>query len=322
MDLVDRVYGRERIDEPCLIDLINSDSIQRLKGVSQFGFPEEYYHKKCFSRYEHSVGVLVLLRKLGSCIEEQIAGLLHDVSHTAFSHVVDWVLGDPEKEDYQDKNHLFFMSNSDVPEILHKYGFDYREISNIENFSLLERESPHLCVDRVDYSVREISQEDLLLAREIVSDLTCIDNQLVFKTKGIALSFARKYLTLQREHWAGQQARARYHILSNILKDALHKEIISFEDLNRTDNYVIKLLRESGEDSILERLDLLKKGFNIIESGEGLFLPKKFRFVDPEVLLGQEVVPLTEISLEYKSLLEEERRNSSFFKKIKIIGLE
>ena len=85
MKIEDRVYGEEEIREKVLVDLINCKSIQRLKGLAQFGLPDEYYHRNGFSRYEHSLGVLIFLRKFGTDLNEQIAGLLHDVSHTAFS---------------------------------------------------------------------------------------------------------------------------------------------------------------------------------------------------------------------------------------------
>ncbi len=35
---------------------------------------------------------MMLVNRLGGSLEEQIAALLHDVSHTAFSHVIDYVL--------------------------------------------------------------------------------------------------------------------------------------------------------------------------------------------------------------------------------------
>src|SRR3989344_1720304 len=109
MKIRDKIYGSENVKEQVLIDLINSDPVQRLKGIAQFGIPDEYSHKKGFSRYEHSIGVLILLRKLKADLVEQSAGILHDISHTAFSHVVDGVAGDPTKEDYQDKRHKEFI---------------------------------------------------------------------------------------------------------------------------------------------------------------------------------------------------------------------
>ena len=138
MKIKDLVYGLEEITETVLIELIESAPIQRLKEIAQLGLPDEYHYRGGFSRYEHSVGVMILLRRLGANLEEQIAGLLHDVSHTAFSHVVDWVIGDPEKEDYQDENHLKMIKNPVLPSILEKFGFDYEIIANHKNFSLLE----------------------------------------------------------------------------------------------------------------------------------------------------------------------------------------
>lgn len=162
MKINDCVYGNENIEESVLVDLIKSKPVQRLKGLSQYGVPDEYYHKKSYSRYDHSIGVLILLRKLRADLEEQIAGLLHDVSHFSFSHVIDWVIGDPTEENCQDNNHLKFIKNSEVRNILDNYGYDYNKISNIQNFHLLEREIPSLCADRIDYCLRELQKDGYL----------------------------------------------------------------------------------------------------------------------------------------------------------------
>lgn len=37
---------------------------------------------------------MLLNRQLDASMEEQIVALLHDVSHTAFSHVIDYVFDD------------------------------------------------------------------------------------------------------------------------------------------------------------------------------------------------------------------------------------
>ena len=110
MEIKDDIYISHRIEDKSLVSLINSSSVQRLKDISQLGIPDEYSHRKGFSRYEHSLGVLILLKNLGASLEEQVAGLLHDVSHTPFSHVMDWVIGDPSKEDYQDNIHKLYQS--------------------------------------------------------------------------------------------------------------------------------------------------------------------------------------------------------------------
>ena len=115
MEIRDVIYGTFEIEEQVLVDLINSKPVQRLKTIEQQGLPEEYDIFPGYKRYEHSVGVMLLLKKLKASIEEQITGLLHDVSHTAFSHVVDWVMGDRVKEDFQDKVHQDIISNSEIP---------------------------------------------------------------------------------------------------------------------------------------------------------------------------------------------------------------
>jgi len=305
MKLEDPVYGVENINEDVLKDLINSESTQRLKQIHQYGMPDEYYHKKNFSRYEHSVGVFILLKRLNASLEEQIAGLLHDTSHLAFSHVADWVFGDPIKEDLQDNYHSEFIKNSDIPTILGKYNFDYKEISNHKNFSLLEREIPSLCADRIDYSLRELKKEGFDTS-DFVLNLMNKNGQIVFKNQRIAYKFAKEFLRLQNEHWNGIEARMRYFILSKILRKAVDNNIIYQEDFYKTDSEIIEKLKKSSDSYIIDNLDLLRNGFFIEEAGEGVNLPgKKFRYIDPEILFNGVIKRLSEVSCSFSSLLKE-----------------
>ncbi len=322
MLIKDNVYGDEEINEAVLIELINSEALQRLKGVSQQGLPQDYYHRIVFSRFDHSIGALILLRRLGADIEEQIAGLLHDISHTAFSHIVDWVLGDPTKEDYQDNNHINIFESSNIPKILEKYGFDYRKIADIESYLLLEKPAPSLCVDRFDYTIRELKDlGENEIVNLCVNNLMNIDDQMVFKTKESAEMFANAYLKLQKEHWAGNEARARYSILADALKMAIDGNLITEEDLMKTDQFIMNILENSNHYQILEKVNMLKNGFKIEESDEGIELKKKFRYIDPEVLVGETISNLTEHSLDYKNLLEKEKTNKDSFVKISISKL-
>lgn len=325
MIIADSIYGEEKIEEPVLTDLINSKAIQRLKNISQQGLPREYYHLPVFSRYEHSVGVLILLKRLNACLEEQIAGLLHDTSHTAFSHVIDWVIGDPNKEDYQDQTHSKFIENSDIKGILESYKIDFKEVSDVKNFSLLEREIPHLCVDRFDYAIREIK----LWANPSAVNL-CVGNIenknrcLVFSSQEAAEVFAVGYMRCQKEHWAGDEAKARYHILAEILRKAIRSKIISIDDMQKTDMEVIRILENSKEKDILDGLNLLKKGFLIekTDTEDFIELHKKFRYIDPEVLVDGKIRKLSDVSSGYRNLLKKKIENSKVVIKIKIKGLK
>jgi len=319
MIIKDKVYGKERIHERILLDLLSSKSLERLKGISQFGMPDEYYHRKNFSRYEHSIGVFVLLRKLGADLEEQVAGLLHDVSHTAFSHVIDWVIGDPTKEDYQDSIHQKIIRDSDIPKILTNHGLNYKSISNLEKFSLLEREPPHLCADRIDYTLRELEMErGKIFTQNLFCDLKNIDGQIVFMHKNTAKIFATEYIRLQKEHWGGDQARARFYVLSNVLTKALNSKILSTEDFKKTDYEVLNKLNSSRNKEILKDLNLLKRELDVQESKNGIELKNKFRHIDPEIFLNESIIKLSEISKEYKRILDFEMNNSQNFKKVEI----
>jgi hypothetical protein len=320
MKINDKVYGIERVDENILVELIKSDSLKRLKDISQLGMPDKYLNVKGFSRYEHSVGVMILLKRLGAKLEEQVAGLLHDVSHTPFSHVIDWVIGDPTKEDYQDKIHEEFLKKSEIPSILRKRGFDLNFISNYHNFGLLEKDAPSLCADRIDYALREIvRKKGGNLVKRISDDLTVKENQIVFKNEDFAKIFGEEYMALQVKQWSGDEMGGRYYILSEILKKAFKENLIDMNHLKGTEKPLLKILWESRNEFILYNLNMLKKGFKIIPDGNGIELKQKFRYIDPEVLMNGKYSPLSKISKDYFNLIELEKERSKEINKIKII---
>lgn len=323
MRINDNVYGEEEIREQVLIDLINSKAIQRLKGISQYGLPEEYYHLPCFSRFDHSIGVMILLRRLNASLEEQIAGLLHDVSHTAFSHTIDWVFDNSMKEDFQDKNLLGFIEGPEIKEILEKHGFIPKKIADIEKFFLLERPAPNLCADRVDYTLREIvllhNKKD---ANFILKSLINFNMNIVFTSLEASKLFTKYYVGFEKNHWNGDESKMQWHILANILKKALSNKIISLNDFEKDDSYIINILLRSNDDEILEKLKILKNGFKIEYVEEGIIIRKKFRWVDPFILINNSLVKLSDIFEDYKKIIEEEKLFSENPKKVKIIENE
>lgn len=304
MVIRDRVYGKVTIESSLIGKLIKSAPLRRLKGIAQYGVPDRFYHLKGYSRFEHSLGVMILLQILSASEEEQIAGLLHDISHTAFSHVVDWVIGSGHIENFQDDKHQDFIKSSEIGEILKRYNLDPERISDLRNFKLLDSELPELCADRIDYALREFS---LKTARICLKSLTAKDGKIVFKNKAAARLFARNFLRKQMDHWGGFEAASRYRIFADLLKIALEKKVLNFTDFWQDDKFIVKKLLNSKDRTIINKLSILRnknlKGFPL----SGTIVHKKFRFVDPEFIYKDKLVRLSLADPKFKKELEDAR---------------
>ncbi len=313
--IVDRIYGTFEIADSVLLELINSAPVQRLKGVSQHGYPAEtktpFPH---YARYEHSVGVMLLLRMLGASLDEQIAGLLHDVSHTAFSHIIDWLFGDPSKEDYQDSTLKACIQDSGLDKIITKYGFDAEAISEMEHsgkFALLEREAPDLCADRLDYALRD---SYCFLGADVngcLRDIAVHNGEIIFKSRASAKTFGNWYMKCQKEFWASDEAKLRYHLIAEALRLAISKHMLDKGDLYQDEGAIIALLRKSKDAEVLEKLEVGLGELRFVVSDKGpIELKRKLRYVDPKFLSKGKLTKLSEVDAEYKVLIEEEKKRS------------
>lgn len=304
MNIKSTIYGAINITEPVILELLESPSILRLKNVSQFGVPDKYYHLKGFSRWEHSVGVMTLLRKLGADIEEQVAGLLHDVSTTAFSHVADWIFNDKERsnnEDYHDSIHEEFIKNTEIPNILEKYGFDAEKLIDNKNFSLLERDIPDLCADRIDYSLREFKHWfNPKIVDSCINSLKIFNNEIIFNDSKIAYIFANNFLTLQIKHWSGYESMMRYYLFSRVIKRALNVGLITKQDFHNDEDEILNKLENTLDTEIQDILKLLlNKNLKKLSNQSENKIIKKFRFVDPKVLINGEIKRLSQINQKF-----------------------
>lgn len=86
-----------------IASLVDARELQRLRFVRQLGLASLVYHGAEHSRFQHSLGVAHMARRiahrLGSALDEDqrievvAAALLHDVGHGPFSHVMERVFG-------------------------------------------------------------------------------------------------------------------------------------------------------------------------------------------------------------------------------------
>ena len=315
----DIVYGSVDVDEPVIKELSESKAMQRIKGICNQGVPKKYIadFERDYSRFDHCVGVMLVLRKVGASLEEQVAGLLHDVSHTAFSHLVDYVIGKGTNEDYQDSIHSrFFGNGTELYEILKSNGMDPEMISEPKNFGLLEREQPCLCADRFDNTAREWAEsEGTDKAKAFVESLVSQDGYLAFKSIDTAKNFA-----IMHERWVpeipgnkyGHDMSIRWYIFGSAIKIAMKNGMASKEDFGLTDAEFLEKLENTGIEQVDFLLSYLAshKGelqYEIAEKDPKVLLHYKFRYLDPFFVKDGKLVRVSEADGSFAERIERNR---------------
>lgn len=300
MLIQDSIYGQFEISDPVALALIATPTFQRLHQISQFGLPDELYHLKGYSRFEHSLGVYHLLSLFGASQVEQLSGLLHDVSHTAFSHLVDWVVGNPATESYQDDRHLSVLQLPDISSVLHSYGFSAIQMADYTKFGLLEQDLPLLCADRLDYALRESNPQ---LAQLVLADLQPFDGKLLFTSPQIAKQFALHFMSRQENHWSGYEAVTRYVVFAELLQQALKDGVIVMADFSQTDQWVLEKIRKVKSLYYTKVLSELTKNnlSHLPKSKQST--TKKLRYVDPLVMTQSGTLQLSGIDDEFATHL-------------------
>ena len=322
MKINDKIYGLVEIKDKVLIELINSKPIQRLKGIKQAGITGHIVKDRDYTRYDHSVGVMILLRKKQASLEEQIGGLLHDVSHTAFSHVVDFVYKTKE-HNYHELFYEKIIRNSEIPSILKKHGFNLNRLSNENNFHLLEREIPDLCADRIDYALRDLNGFYTNGKLDnFIRSLVNINNEFVFSDFETAKEFAFNFINLDEKIWANIIEVTYFQIAADAIKIALENNILKEEDLFEEDNYVMDILKNSNNPKIKEKLSQLTPNLKVINSPENydFYSKTKTRYVDPKFIEDGQLKRLSDVDNLFKQKLKEHKSLISNGYYIKIVS--
>lgn len=326
MKITDSIYGDFIIDG-LLEELVFSSPVQRLKGVYQGGASYFVNEKWNVTRYEHSIGVMLLIKKLGGSLEEQIAGLLHDVSHTAFSHVIDFVFENKD-EDYHEKIYHQIITNSEIPRILREYGYDYKNILfDHSKWKLLEQPAPELCVDRIDYTLRDMYHYGNVTLAEIkifLDNLILIDGKIYLNNITMAEWFVRTYYKEVIDFFMNPLNIYGYDLLAKTLKVALDKKIINLNTLLRTDEEVMDILRLSDDKEVRGLLNQIHQNVTVKEDKfeYDLHRKNKVRMIDPTVLYEDQLIHASKLSMEIKKMNEKAKRKAEEGMFVKIISNE
>ena len=300
---IDSFYGTIDVDEPVILELIDSPAFQRLKSIHQYGIGYYTNFNEEYNRYDHSIGVFVILRLKGSSLTEQIAGLLHDVSHTTFSHVGDWVYGKENHiKDYQNDIHESFLKECELGEILNSYGFNTDQILPLEElFPALESQLPNLCADRIDYNIQGAYHQGFITHDEaltIFNDLRYIDNRWVSNEIELMKKLTRASLYMTQSIWGGVVNYLNSRWFADVILKAIDCGVISSQDFQLgTDQIIWDTLNQQIDSFIVESLARIQRTESCFEytssDNADIVVVSKFRGIDPWVIFEGKCSRLT-----------------------------
>jgi hypothetical protein len=335
---VHTMYGDFDVTELVLQELFFSDVLNRIKDVHQYGFVRYLLPEVAeYTRYVHCVNVWAILRLFGASLKEQIAGLLHDVSHTVFSHVGDFVFNHSSAlRSYQDDIHKSFLRKMGIERILTRFGYDMSLFD--QKYSMLEQKSPDVCADRFEYTIyagllnKKPDLQEMLLSYD---DVTHIVNALHFDTDiqkwyfndvALAQKFAMVSLYTTLVAVGSAWNHLVYSWMADALVEAFRIGLISQNEYHfSTDSAVWKKLHKSNNTIIASALDKVhhyKEYFRLCDEKEpcDILIHTKFRGINPLVKTNEGYKPLTHVSQEFCAAYEQTRKQIVAGWRVKFLG--
>ena len=327
MKYLDKVFGEAEIQDKVILDLINCSTLQRLKGIDNAGYFKPWFKGEGFSRFDHSVGVYILLKIYRTSLEEQVAGLIHDVSHTVFSHCIDYAKEESDEKEQKFQDDIFdgFVRQSEIPAILQGHGISLDFILDDKNFPLKEKLLPDLCADRIDYSLRTALGCKVIVKKEIdyfLENLVAEEGSWIFKNLEIAKRFAEFFSFMNREYYSGLSSAVMLKTTGECLKYALSEGYIVESDLHTTDKNVLKKIQvKTATDKTLKLLfDRMNNRFLYKENSENydFHIFCKSRVVDPYFKENGSLKRVSEADVAWRKAVVRESIPREYFIKFQV----
>lgn len=283
---------------PFLRELAETPEMRRLRdvgmncGCEYTNFPR-FRKLAPYSRFEHSVGVGLIVWHFTESPAQAAAGLLHDIATPVFAHVVDFLNGDHLRQESTEARTAELIGRSpDIRRILRREGLTVDQVADYHDYPIADNDTPRLSADRLEYSLGNLWNYGLIpfeKAQAYYTDLTVAENEdgqpeLAFRTPETAAGFAMDALGTSRIYVADED-RFSMEVLARLLRLALDRGAIGPEDLYGTETQVIRRLEA---DEICAPLWRRYRGYAELESrpcrpaeGQWLQVAAKLRCIDP-----------------------------------------
>lgn len=234
--------------------------MQRLKGVGmncgcEYTAFSLFSNLRPYSRFDHSMGVALIVWHFTGSMEQTLAGLFHDVTTPVFAHVVDFLNGDHMKQESTEAGVAECLESSrEVMDLLQRYGILLDRVVDYHCYPVADNDAPALAADRLEYTLGNLWNYGFADLKEIRAAYENLfvgtdetgTRELVFRTQETAEWFSRMALKTSRIYIADED-RFVMQALADLLCRAVERGVLRYEDLWTTEQAVLARLTVDSE---------------------------------------------------------------------------
>jgi len=294
----DPVHGYIELSED-EVGVVDTRAFQRLRRVIQLPFVYLVYPGARHSRFDHSLGCMHLAGELAERLglEEhrrrvlRLTGLLHDLGHTPYSHLLEPLLREAGLS-HEKMTVRILLEDEELGDALERCGVGVREVVDV-----LEKRVPEGAVisgptdvDKLDFLVRDsyftgaaygiVDAKRILWRSRLIEDRLALSLRAVGAVEEMALARYQSFMNIYFHH-AVRAAQILFLRGVRMLGEKLDFGSMSVEEYLSHDDYTVWCLmkRDERTRNVVERIErrVLPKLAYELKATEGEKFPGKLK---------------------------------------------
>ena len=301
---------------------LEADVVSRLEHISQscgLNYTKLYDFVFGQTRLEHSIGVALIIRHFTKDKKATLAWLFHDISHSVFSHVGDFLLWDAQNQESSEQHTTHLLQNDYV--ITHELAKLWISILEVDDYTLYpiaDNDWPQLSADRLEYTLSTpivMNSQSLQEIADIYNNIIVLENEhgideLWFTSQAMAEKLAIISIQNDSSCFSNHKSVLWMSLMADMLKYMMRQDLVTHMDLyTLRDTDIFAIIRSEWD----ETLKTMRKQISTITSYK-IFENKpttsnfvvharcKKRYIDPLVKTQQWVQRISELSDTFKDL--------------------
>ena len=308
-----------------LVEYASVPEMQRLKGISMISaceytklVPFNFFH----TRYEHSIGVALIVWNFTKDKKQTIAGLYHDIATPAFSHVVDYIHGDYEtQESTEEYTEKIIRKSKEIMNLLNRDSISVEEIRDYHLYPIADNNSPRLSADRLEYTLSNglVTQDAFSLEAidRIYKDLTILKNEngedeIGFKNLKIAEEYIERATKLWHLFSGNNENGIIMQFWTDILSKMAKEKYITEEDLYKySEQEIVEKIRNCPDKKISKAFEIFSNSEEIerseteVKDKYCISVKTKKRYTNPLVQINGTAIRIDIASEKGKRIIED-----------------